>query len=446
MAFAEAVSKLRETEFARLDASETVYFDYTGAGLYPSSLINSETQRLLNTVCGNPHSDSAPSRQSTFALEDARAEVLRVFDADPNEYDVVFTANASSAIRILSEAFPFQLGSRLVLTSDNHNAVNGLRLKAERGLATVEYVPLDEELRSLDPVPYLKDTGRSPSLFAFPAQSNFSGRKFPLDWVSTAHRAGYFVLLDSASYAPTNPLSLKTVSPDFVAVSFYKMFGYPTGVGALIVKRETLAFLAREYFSGGTVEFVSLHNRMFRTKKGSEGYEDGTPNFLAMPVISEGLRWLEGVGIEAVQTHVATATSALLTGLQGYGDTVRIYGPQSTEERGGTIAFNLFDGDVPVPYESVERAARECGIALRGGCFCNPGAAERAFAMDSDRIRDCLEMPFSLAHLRQHTQGPVGAVRVSCGIATNMSDLQALQQFIFEFIHVHIPQRTYERV
>jgi molybdenum cofactor sulfurtransferase len=41
-----------------------------------------------------------------------------------------------------------------------------------------------------------------------------------------------------------------------MAVSFYKMFGYPTGVGALVARKSFLAKLRKPYFSGGTVEVV----------------------------------------------------------------------------------------------------------------------------------------------------------------------------------------------
>jgi hypothetical protein len=74
---------------------------------------------------------------------------------------------------------------------------------------------------------------------------------------------------------------------------------------------------------------------MFRSKAGGEGYEDSTPNFLARPVICEGLRWLDTVGIHAVQAHVATATEIVLVGLKQLGDSIQIYGPQGVEERGG---------------------------------------------------------------------------------------------------------------
>jgi selenocysteine lyase/cysteine desulfurase len=256
---------LRAHEFSRLDRSGEVYLDYTGAALYPASLVRRHARFMASSLLGNPHSESRPSRASTDAVEWARRLTLQFLDADPAVYDVVFTANASGAMRLLAEAFPFGAGSRLVMTADNHNSVNGLRVAARQRRAVVDYVPLDGELRGLDPLPYLTPSP-SPSLFAFPAQSNFSGVKHPLAWVGAAQRLGYRVLLDAASYAATNALSLTNVPADFVALSFYKLFGYPTGVGALVAKRDALALLRRRYFGGGTVQFVSVQNRLARSK------------------------------------------------------------------------------------------------------------------------------------------------------------------------------------
>ena len=100
-----------------------------------------------------------------------------------------------------------------------------------------------------------------PNLFAFPAQSNFSGVKHPLDLIDAAHARGWHVLLDAAAFVPTNRLDLASVKPDFVAVSFYKMFGYPTGVGCLLVRNAALATLQRPWFAGGTVNFATVQGR-----------------------------------------------------------------------------------------------------------------------------------------------------------------------------------------
>jgi selenocysteine lyase/cysteine desulfurase len=418
--------ELRRREFSRLDATSSVYLDYTGSALYPESLVRLDARRLLRTVRGNPHSESAPSLASTESLGEARALTLGLFDADPREYDVVFTANASGGMRILAEAFPFRAGSRLILTADNHNSVNGLRVPARRRGAVVERVPLDASLRARDPRPWLPKA-TAPSLFAFPAQSNFSGVRHPLGWVKDAQAQGYRVLLDAAAYAPTSPLSLSEVPADFVALSYYKLFGYPGGVGALVARRAALAALERQYFSGGTVQFVSVQNDVFRSKSGSAAFEDGTPNFLAMPAVCDGLRWLTHVGMSSIHRHVSALTSDLIERLGSLGSRVRVYGPHDAQDRGGVVAFNLYSDGQLVEYEAVESAARRYGIAIRGGCFCNPGAAEHAFGFPAGRARACLDGDFSIPRFRSCMSGhPVGALRASIGVPTSKADLDRL--------------------
>ena len=45
----------------------------------------------------------------------------------------------------------------------------------------------------------------------------------------------WFVLLDAAGLVATCPLDLSTWKPDFVNLSFYKIMGYPTGLGKWFV-------------------------------------------------------------------------------------------------------------------------------------------------------------------------------------------------------------------
>ena len=421
---------LRAREFGRLDRAGIAYLDYTGAALYPASLVRRDARRLAAAVRGNPHADSGPSLASTEAVERARALTLRFVGADPVHYDVVFTANASGAIRILAEAFPFERTSRLVLTADNHNSVNGLAWPARRARARVRLVPLTTDLRAEDPAPALERCG-GPSLFAFPAQSNFSGVRHPLDWVAAAQARGYRVLLDAASYVPSARLDLSAVPADFVALSFYKIFGYPTGVGALVARRDALADLRRRYFGGGTVDYVSMPHLLAQRKPGAAGFEDGTASFLAMDAVADGLQWMERIGMDAVACHTAAMTARLLEALHAWGDDVAVYGPPTLAGRGGTVAFNVsLDGGVR-PYEEVEAAARREGLAIRGGCFCNPGAAAHAFGLDPARTRACLRGEFSLARFRACMAGQaVGALRASVGMATCARDIDRLGELI----------------
>lgn len=106
------------------------------------------------------------------------------------------------------------------------------------------------------------------------AQSNISNSKIPLSMTEYASSLGYHTLVDGAALAATSILNLSDYPIDAMAVSFYKMFGYPTGVGALIVKTAFLAQLKRPWFAGGTVDIVQVPgNIITRARQPHEQFE-----------------------------------------------------------------------------------------------------------------------------------------------------------------------------
>ena len=252
---------MRARDYTRLDATGHIYLDYTGGGLYAESQLARHQELLAEAVFGNPHSQNVPSRGMGARVEAIRAQILAFFRASPEEYEVIFTPNATGALRLVGESYPFGPGGRFLLTFDNHNSVNGIRQFARAKGASVTYVPLALcrpacirggagapsrgcDLSSRSPFARRRSGPAAGSLFAFPAQSNFSGVQHPLAWIAQAQDAGYDVLLDAAAFAPASPLDLSRWHPDYVSLSFYKIFGYPTGIGALLVRRPALASYA----------------------------------------------------------------------------------------------------------------------------------------------------------------------------------------------------------
>jgi molybdenum cofactor sulfurtransferase len=435
------LDELRATEYGRLDATGAVYLDYTGGSLYAESQLEEHMRMLRGGVYGNPHSANPTSSSATAMVEHARAAVLRYFNASESEYACVFTPNATGAIRLVGEAYPFE---RFLATVDNHNSVNGLRQFARARGAATAYVPIAApELRVARLADHL-DEAAGPSLFAYPAQSNFSGVKHPLEWIDLAHERGWDVLLDCAAFAPTSRLDLATWQPDFVAVSFYKMFGYPTGLGALIARRRTLERLRRPWFSGGTVVAANVQGDLVVPHPGHAGFEDGTVDYLGIPAVEIGLRHIDRVGIDTITHRVASLGRWLLETMQRLehadgSPAIRIYGPTTWDRRGGTIAFNFLHPDGRVVDERlVDRVAAEHNISLRTGCFCNPGAGEVAFSISKERL---LAERFEEGTILDDYLGLVGmptggAVRVSLGIATNFADVYRFMAFANEFADV----------
>jgi selenocysteine lyase/cysteine desulfurase len=378
------------------------------------------------------------SAASTELVESARRAVLRFLNASADEYAVIFTPNASGACRLVGEAYPFGRGRDLVMTFDNHNSVNGIREFARRAGSRRRYVPLvPPELRVDDEAVTAALRPRR-GLFAFPAQSNFTGVQHPLGWVEIAHEAGYDVLLDVAAYLPTNPLDLSRVKPDFVPISWYKVFGYPTGVGCLVARREALARLRRPWFSGGTIAAVSVGTEWHQLAPDEAAFEDGTVNFLHIPDVEFGLSWLESIGQELIRARVRDLTGWLLDQLTRLRHTnglpmARVYGPTDLAGRGGTVAFNLLDPDGHVIDERlVAKEASVEGLSLRTGCFCNPGAGEGAFEVGPRQLRGSSRWGVRTMddYLTLIGLPSGGAVRVSFGVASTFSDVQRLLDFL----------------
>ena len=155
---------------------------------------------------------------------------------------------------------------------ESHTSVIGLRVFAKENkveFGTVNEDEIEDMIRKKnnDRANMLCEDGQIVyNLFVYPAQCNFSGMRFPLSWTQSIKEkfendsSRVLVLLDAASYVTTSQLSLKNTktSPDFVSISFYKMFGYPTGIGALLVKSELAPILRKRYFGGGTGEYIHV--------------------------------------------------------------------------------------------------------------------------------------------------------------------------------------------
>lgn len=256
------------------------------------------------------------------------------------------------------------------------------------------------------------------NLFAYPAQCNFGGRRFPLTWpaqikdrLDTPTQKN-LVLLDAASYVMTAELDLSNhaSSPDFIVVSFYKMFGFPTGLGAVIVKTELADKLRKSYFGGGTVSAIASDEswQVYRTSLHGR-FEDGTLNFLdivALDLAFDTVREIYG-SYSTISPHV-TALHRLLyqsmKSIKHYNGAplcdMYVEGIDSGSEpvgnpetHGPILNFNLRRSNGQwIGYGDVERLASMKDIHVRTGGFCNPGSMQRWLDLTAEEVKKNLEV------------------------------------------------------
>ncbi|PHJ20435.1 cysteine desulfurase selenocysteine lyase family plp dependent transferase superfamily protein [Cystoisospora suis] len=490
------IEQVQKKELSRFAGQ--VYMDYAGSGVYQQQQLRDIFDDLSRNSYGNAHSRNPSAKHTDVRLKEARETVLRFFDASEQDYAVIFTSGATAALKIVGESFPFAKDlSSFYYLRINHNSVLGMReyayakkAKSVRAVSPREVERLLKEREAAAKTQHssadqtAKETemdDRPNCLFAFPSKDNWNGRFFPLNWIQRVKTFGlsddncrWFVLVDAAAHAPTSPLSLTQYPADFVSLSFYKMFGYPTGLGALLARSEDKDKLERLYWGGGSVVASLSDGRWCKRKEEfSLRFEDGTLPFLGIVESLYGFRILEKIGLERIHKHVAALTRHLFERLQllrhsNGAPAIILYWNEPDPPEGGIVNFNVLRPDgsfVPFPQvshisflrhrSSFETAASAANIHLRTGFFCNPGGAQDFLGLTADDImqasqkrQSCSDAggvpgvsPANSGMLTLYGGGglgggvyrkPVGSVRLSLGYLSTFDDVDTVVSFVSE--------------
>ncbi|XP_019623568.1 PREDICTED: molybdenum cofactor sulfurase-like isoform X2 [Branchiostoma belcheri] len=496
------IDKMQEQEFARLKGM--VYLDHTGTTHYAQSQLESYMQDLQTHVYGNPHTRSASSRLTSDTIDQLRFRILQHFNTSVEHHSIIFTSGCTGTLRLLAESFPWEDGSIFSYLEDNHTSVLGVREVAAKERATIVCVSEEELLgcsndkgnpqnrtvtaeknnskENCTPnssVPnfsgtthFFQESERPDSvnscghshLFAYPAMCNFSGRKFPLEWCSKVKRKQFslcersegkwFTCLDAASFVSTSPLNLSSCEADFVAISFYKVFGFPTGLGALIVRKDAEDSLKKTYFGGGTALAVTSNGRFYIPRPNlHDRFEDGTLPFLDIIALRHGFDTLENLtGMQYVSQHTFSLAQYVylqLTSLKHHNGqpAAVVYTDTQFDDittQGGIVNFNLLraNGNF-VGYSEVDKLAALHDIHVRTGCFCNSGACRRHLGLSDEQLRQNYQAGHVCGDDKDLISGrPTGSVRISFGYMSTFEDAQFFLDFVQECFVEKSPKTT----
>eukprot|EP00158_Paraphelidium_tribonemae_P006199 Partr_v1_DN27725_c0_g1_i1_m66986 putative Molybdenum cofactor sulfurase len=483
-------------EFTHLGGS--AYFDSTGAPSFPRSIVDAHMQELKSQSFGNPHSSHAPSQRTSQIVTEVRRRILDFVDADEREYSVIFVPNSTAGFRLVSEAFEwhtlpkyvqsiksnhdgfwdllicfmrqllvlvYQLlvvllmgPSRLIQLRDIHTSAVGVRgVVKDSKLVQVlscsyrELVGLVRPLNGLHLLPdRLADTMRPNDLVVYSAQSNFNGKNYDLDWVAKSRRANLYVLLDAVAYCSNSKLSLRQVPVDFAVLSFYKIFGYPTGIGALIVRRESAHVLRKSYFGGGTVASVwpdSMWHYNFRDL--SRRWEDGTVNFHGIMALKHAFDVTERMYGSFENKHRICDRFRMyalekMRALKHYNNVPACVFYHDCDESddlksgyGPVINFNMQSSNLSViPCTDFEIIASQHDIFVRSGSFCNSGAQVTALEISEEMLidrfmlkgKDCRD---DMGHFDNGQ--PAGSIRVSFGPYNSFDEIDKMVRMMEAF-------------
>ncbi|EEF51080.1 uncharacterized protein LOC8265394 [Ricinus communis] len=279
-ALTDLADKIRAQEYYHLSLSNHVCLDYIGHGLFSYSQQASHYQAspIASTSTSPP-----PSTSHSTALEPPffdifnrsvtlnsqlqyggpesdmenkiRRRIIAFMNISEDEYTVVFTANQTSAFKLLADAYPFQSHRKLLTMYDNESEAVKVMIESSKQKGgqvfsadfswpslRIQSGKLKKKVVSKRKTERKKKRG----LFVFPLQSRMTGTRYSYFWMSMAQENGWHILLDACALGPKEmeTLGLSLFKPDFLICSFFKVFGEnPSGFGCLFVKKSSASVL-----------------------------------------------------------------------------------------------------------------------------------------------------------------------------------------------------------
>lgn len=219
------------------------------------------TNLNTNVYC-NPHT----SKPTGDVIDQVRYKILNFFNTTTDDYEIIFTSGSTESLKLVAETFDFGANGVFAYLRDNHTSVLGMR----EVINTNEIVCVEHDEYIKNCLRNTKLSATDNNLFIFSAQNNFNGFKYPLESIDGINKnEKNFVFLDAACLVATSSLDLNKYRPDFVCLSFYKIFGYPTGLGALIVNKRAVNVLHKKYYGGGTIKISLSDETNWHEKKDS---------------------------------------------------------------------------------------------------------------------------------------------------------------------------------
>ncbi|KAI1119620.1 PLP-dependent transferase [Nemania sp. NC0429] len=460
------VEALRQKEYSHM--GHGVYLDHSGATIYAKSTVDGFASKMVTGLYGNPHSENSPAKLSGDVVDHVREKMLNFFGANPKDFDLVFVANATAAVKLVADCFrdlaersrdrKFWYGYH----KDAHTSIVGVReLTYGQSYCFENDEQVEEWLQYPENALINRANPNGLGLFAYPGQSNMTGRRLPLSWSWRARHSeslqNTYTLLDAAALAMTYPMENifqdPDRAPDFTCFSLYKIFGFPD-IGALVVRKESGHILTlRKYFGGGTVSMVSTFgDSPWHRSKGlqaptyklHEGLEDGTLPFHSILALDEAIDvHLRLYGsMKNISAHTSYLIEHLYRGMTGlrHGNgrpACHIYSEnknfRNPNKQGSAIAFNmLYPSGSYVSYTDVERTANDAGFYIRSGGVCNPGGIASLLGYEPWMTERALSAGHhcgsgGIAVLHQF---PTGIVRVSLGAMSTRQDVDSFLDFL----------------
>ncbi len=337
------------------------YLDAAATAQKPRPVIEAITNAYARDYATVHRGVYARSAHMTEAYEAAREAAARFLNGRADE--TIFVRGATEAINLVANSWGdtnIGAGDRILLTQLEHHAnIVPWRMLADRTGAEIDVAPLTPDGR-IDEAALIALITPATKLVAVAHVSNVLGSVADVARIAAAaHAAGAKLLVDGCQAAPRLKVDVQALGADFYCFSAHKLYG-PTGIGVLWVKKPVLDAMPPWQGGGAMIDEVRFERVTYADAP--QRFEAGTPHIAGAVGLHAAIRWVESVGIEAIDAHERALTAIARAELARLNN-LRLFGP---EETAGILSFAV--GDIH-PHD-VATILDEGGVAIRAGHHC----------------------------------------------------------------------------
>ena len=363
---------------------KTTYMDYS-ATTYVKPEVLDAMMPFFTEKFGNPSSFYGISRETKMAIDNARAQVAKAINCDPNE--VYFTGGGSEAdnwaIKGIATAH-MKKGNHIITTKIEHHAVLHTCEFLEKFGFEVTYLDVNEEgfvdLKQLEEAITDKTI-----LVSIMFANNEIGTIQPIKEIGALCREKKVLFhTDAVQAVGSVPVDVKEMNIDLLSLAGHKLYG-PKGIGALYIRR---GIRIDNLIHGGGQE---------------RGRRAGTENIPGVVGLGKAIE-LATENIEENRARLTVLRDKLIDGILERIPYARLNGPRGDKRLPGNsnISFEFIEG------ESILLSLDFEGICASSGSACTSGS------LDPSHVLLAIGLPHELAH---------GSLRLTLGDGSSEEDV-----------------------
>lgn len=340
-----------------------IYLDNACQSLRPQAVIQAVQQYYEEYPACAGRSMHRLASEVSRQVDEARQQIAKFLHAGRKE-EIVFTRNTTEAINLVANALTWKAGDVVLLSDKEHNSnLIPWQMLTKRYGVCLKFVPSNPD-NTFNLSAYQQALQGGVRLVAMGYTSNLDGVSIPAeDVVRLAHKHGTQVLLDAAQTAPHQRLDVRRLDADWVAFSGHKMLA-PSGIGILYGKYRLLEQMQPFLVGGDTVASSTYEDCQFLPPP--EKFEAGLQDYAGIIGMGAAIRYLQQVGLEAIEKHEITLNQYLSEALKSVPG-LQIIGPADARLRSGIVSFFIPGVDHHRIALMLDQMA---GIAVRSGQHC----------------------------------------------------------------------------